>query len=225
MTETCDRWSIALEQERQGELPADERAALEQHLVGCARCRAERAAIASLADALADPPAPPRAGWDDLRARIERAHRRRVREVGISLAVSVAVGAALLLVRARIVGSVFDAFGSGLAVGIAFAICVAGGATWLAARRAAKALPGTDLLAGIRRQYDRRIRGTRFFALYVPIFMTGMAATASPRLLGAGTAGLVMRIGLVVLAVLGALNSWFRVVPRLTRELHELEGR
>src|SRR5438270_8903226 len=126
MTETCDRWSIALEQERQGELPADERAALEQHLAGCARCRAERAAIASLADALADLPAPPRAGWDDLRARIERAHRRRVREVGISLAVSVAVGAALLLVRARIVGSVFDAFGSGLAVGIAFAICVAG---------------------------------------------------------------------------------------------------
>ena len=55
--------------------------------------------------------------------------------------------------------------------------------------------------------------------------MTGMAATASPRLLGAGTAGLAMRIGLVVLAVLGALNSWFRVVPRLTRELHELEGR
>src|SRR4051812_23680738 len=209
MIETCDRWSIALEQERQGELPADERAALEQHLAGCARCRAERAAIASLADALGSPAAP-RAGWDDLRARIDEAHRRRKREVAVGLALSIVLGAALLLVRARIVGTVFDAFGSGLAVGIAFAICVAGGATWLAARRAARALPGTDLLAGIRRQYDRRIRGIRFFSIYLPIFMAWIAATASPRLLGTGTPGLALRIGLVVLAVLGALNSWFR---------------
>jgi hypothetical protein len=225
MTETCDRWSIALEQERHGELPAEERRALEEHLAGCERCRAEQRAIASLAYELSSPTASPRAGWDDLRARIEKANRRRQREVVIGLAVAVAIGAVLATVRGRIVGAVFDAFGSGLAVGMAFAVVVASGATWLAARRAARALPGTDLLADIRSQYQRRIRGTRFFALYFPVFLTWLAFTASPRALGSGSAGLALRIGLVVLAIVGALNTWFRVLPRLSRELHDLEGK
>jgi hypothetical protein len=224
MTETCDRWSIALEQERQGELPPDERRALEQHLAGCERCRAERASIATLADELSGPVSPP-TGWDDLRARIDRAQRKRQRQLAIGIAISLAVGAALLLVRGRIVGAIFDAFGSGLAAGVAFAIVVAGGATWLAARRAARALPGTDLIGEIRRQYQRRIRGTRFFALYAPAYLGWVAATASPRLFGAGPAGLALRIGLVLLAIAAALNTWFRVVPKLARELRELEGK
>jgi hypothetical protein len=225
MTETCDRWSIALEQERQGELSGDERGALLDHLAGCERCRAEQRAIASLAYELSSPAASPHAGWDDLRARIEKAHRRRQREILIGLAVAVAIGAVLVAVRGRIVGAVFDSFGSGLAVGMAFAVVVAGGATWLAARRAARALPGTDLLADIRRQYQRRIRGTRFFALYFPVFLTWLAFTASPRALGSGSAGLALRISLVALAIVGAVNGWFRVVPRLSRELHDLEGK
>jgi hypothetical protein len=224
MKETCDRWSIALEQERQGELPPEERRALEQHLAGCEKCLGERASIAALADELSGPIAP-RAGWDDLRARIDRAQRKRQRQVVIGMALSLAVGATLLLVRGRIVGAIFDAFGSGLAAGIAFAIVVAGGATWLGGRRAARALPGTDLIVEIRRQYQRRIRGTRLFALYVPVYMAWVAATASPRFFGAGSAGLALRIGLVVLAVAGALNAWFRVVPKLARELRELEGK
>src|SRR4030088_2598618 len=100
MTETCDRWSIALEQERQGELPPEERRALEQHLAGCERCRAERASIAALADELSGPIVP-RAGWDDLRARIDRAQRKRQRQVAIGIAISIAVAATLLLVRGR----------------------------------------------------------------------------------------------------------------------------
>src|SRR5256885_11369971 len=92
MTETCERWSIALEQERQGELAPGERAALERHLAGCARCTAERADIASLADGLAGPVAQG-GSWDDLRRRIERVQRRRKREVGIGLAAAAAVGA------------------------------------------------------------------------------------------------------------------------------------
>src|SRR3954466_11103175 len=66
MTETCDRWSIALEQERQGELSGDERRALEEHLAGCERCRAEERAIASIAYELSSsapsPLPPPRRG-------------------------------------------------------------------------------------------------------------------------------------------------------------------
>jgi len=225
MTETCDRWSIALEQERQGELSGDERRALEEHLAGCERCRAEKRAIASIAYELSSPAPSPRAGWEDLRARVEKAHGRRQREVVIGMALAVAIGAVLVAVRGRIVGAVFDAFGSGLAVGMAFAVVVAGGATWLAARRAARALPGTDLLADIRRQYQRRIRGTRFFALYFPVFLTWLAFTASPRALGSGSTGLALRIGLVALAIASGLNSWFRVLPRLSRELHDLEGK
>src|SRR5256885_13407325 len=101
MTETCDRWSIALEQERQGELRGGERAALEHHVAGCERCQAERAAIASLAREPSLPNGSPRAGWEDLRRRIERAQRARQREVAIGIAISLVIGAALLLVRAR----------------------------------------------------------------------------------------------------------------------------
>lgn len=197
---------------------------MERHLAGCARCTAERADIASLAEGLAAPVAPG-GGWDDLRSRIERVQRRRQREIGIGIAAAVAVGAALLLVRGKLVGTVFDPFGSGLVAGMTFAIVVAGGAVWLAARRTARALPGTDLIAGIRRQYDRRIRGTRFFALWGPIYLAFLAVTASPRLFGTGTASVVARAALVAVAIVGAFNAWFRVIPKLRRELRELEGK
>jgi len=224
MTETCERWSIALEQERQGELPPGERAALERHLAGCARCTAERADIASLADGLESPVAPG-GSWDDLRSRIERVQRRRQREIGIGLIAALAIGAALVLVRGKLVGAVFDAFGSGLVAGMAFAIVVACGAAWLAARRTARASPGTDLIASIRRQYERRIRGTRFFAIWGPIYLAFVAFTASPRLFGTGSASVVVRGALVAAAIAGALNAWFRVIPKLQRELREMEGK
>src|SRR3954468_10473122 len=117
MTETCDRWSIALEQERQGELSGDERRALEEHLAGCERCRAEERAIASIAYELSSPAPSPRAGWEDLRARVEKAQGRRQREAVIGLAVAVAIGAVRVAVRGLIVGGVSDALGSGVAGG------------------------------------------------------------------------------------------------------------
>src|SRR5256885_7470381 len=113
MTETCERWSIALEQERQGELAPEERAALERHLAGCARCTAERANIASLAEGLAAPAAPG-GSWDDLRGRIERLQRRRKREIGIGIVAAVAAGAALLLLRGKLVCALFHPFRTGL---------------------------------------------------------------------------------------------------------------
>jgi len=224
MTETCERWGIALEQERQGELAPEERGALERHLAGCARCSAERAEIASLADEL-EAPIAPGGSWEDLRNRIERVQRRRLREIGIGLAVAVAFGATLLLVRGKLVGAVFDAFGSGLLAGMAFAVVVASGAVWLAARRTARAMPGTDLIAAIRRQYERRIRGTRFFALWGPIYLGFLAFTSSSRLFGTGTGSVVARTALVAIAVAGGLNAWFRVIPKLQRDLREMEGK
>ena len=76
-----------------------------------------------------------------------------------------------------------------------------------------------------RRQYDRRIRGTRFFALWGPIYLAFLAVTASPRLFGTGTASVVARAALVAVAIVGAFNAWFRVIPKLRRELRELEGK
>src|SRR3954469_7107644 len=98
---TCETWSIELEKERLGALDAAEARALHEHLAGCARCRAEREAIHRTAAALGAPPAPPRAGWDDLHARLERFQARRRRELLVSLALCVAVGAALLFTHGR----------------------------------------------------------------------------------------------------------------------------
>jgi hypothetical protein len=87
-------------------------------------------------------------------------------------------------------------------------------------------LPGTDLIAGIRQQYERRIRANRLFAFWAPIYIGWLALTSpSPRLFGTGTPSVVARVVLVAIMVAGGLNAWFRVVPKLQRELRELEGK
>ena len=66
-TERCREWRESLGAQALGQMPEEERAALEAHLEGCAECRAELESLAGVARLLplADPerfgtaPAPP----------------------------------------------------------------------------------------------------------------------------------------------------------------------
>lgn len=85
-TERCREWRESLGAFALGQLPDDERAALEAHLEGCPECRAERESLTGVAQLLplADPehfdtaPAPPPFLADQVVATI-RAERRKAR--------------------------------------------------------------------------------------------------------------------------------------------------
>lgn len=108
-TERCE-WRESLGALALGQLPEDERVALEAHLEGCAECRDELQSLDAVARLmpLADParfgsaPQPPPALADRVAATIRserRAARRRRRRLGFSLAgATVAVAAALLAI-------------------------------------------------------------------------------------------------------------------------------
>jgi hypothetical protein len=101
-TERCREWRESLGARALGQLPEEERAALEAHLEGCAECRAELESLAGVARLLplADPerfgttPAPPAALGDRVAATI-RAERRkgRRRRLRLGLAFSGATAA------------------------------------------------------------------------------------------------------------------------------------
>jgi hypothetical protein len=111
-TERCREWRESLGAHALGQLPADERAALEAHLEGCPECRAELESLRSVAQLmpLADPqrfaeaPSPPPLLGERVAATIAaerraRERRRKRRRWGFGLAWS---GAAAALATAAV---------------------------------------------------------------------------------------------------------------------------
>jgi anti-sigma factor RsiW len=107
-TEQCREWRESLGAFALGQLPVEERAALEAHLDGCPECRAELESLAGVAQLLplANPehfgtaPAPPPALADRIAARIRgerRAQRRRRWRMGLALGGATAAAAAAML--------------------------------------------------------------------------------------------------------------------------------
>jgi hypothetical protein len=107
-TEGCREWRELLGAHALGQLPEEERAALEAHLEGCPECRAELASLAGVAKLLplADPErlgaAPqPSAGLGDRIASTIRSERRSTRRrrwrVGLAGGVATAAVAATML--------------------------------------------------------------------------------------------------------------------------------
>jgi hypothetical protein len=109
-TEDCRDWRHLLGAYALGDLPGEERAALEAHLEGCAECRAEAESLGTVARLLplADPdrfchPAPrpsPELGKLIAAAigREQRVSRRRRWRLGLALGGAVAAAAALLAI-------------------------------------------------------------------------------------------------------------------------------
>src|SRR5947209_19941222 len=102
-------------------------------------------------------PSPSR-GWSELTGRIDRARQRQRRDLLVGIPLALAAGTAIFLARGWMAGAIFDAFGSGLATGMLFAICAGGLGLWTISRRRDAAEPGADLFEVLRRQYRRRIR-------------------------------------------------------------------
>lgn len=109
-TERCREWRVSLGAHALGQLPEEERAALEAHLEGCPECRAELDSLAGVARLLplADPehfgtaPAPPPSLGDKVAAAIRaerRSARRRRLRLGLTFSgVTAAVAAAALAI-------------------------------------------------------------------------------------------------------------------------------
>jgi Putative zinc-finger len=110
-TERC-RWRESLGAHALGQLPEEERAALEAHLDGCADCRAELESLAGIArllpladvESIGAPPLPPASLADRVAARIRAERRRsRRRRFRVGLAASGAAAAALAAALALLV--------------------------------------------------------------------------------------------------------------------------
>ena len=109
-TERCREWRESLGAHALGQLPAEERAALEAHLEGCPECRAELESLAGAARLLplADPdrfgtaPQPPAALGNRIAATIRaerRSTRRRRLRLGLAFSgVTAALAAAALAI-------------------------------------------------------------------------------------------------------------------------------
>jgi hypothetical protein len=107
-TERCREWRESLGAQALGQLPEEERAALEAHLDGCPECRAELDSLAGVARLLplADPehfgtaPAPPPSLADRVAATIRaerRSRRRRHFRLGLTFSGATAALAAAAL--------------------------------------------------------------------------------------------------------------------------------
>jgi Putative zinc-finger len=107
-SDRCREWRESLGAQALGQLPEEERAALEAHLDGCPECRAELASLAGVARLLplADPahfgatPAPPPSLADRVAATIRaerRSQRRRRLRLGLALSGATAALAAAAL--------------------------------------------------------------------------------------------------------------------------------
>src|SRR6187551_676935 len=107
-TERCREWRESLGAHALGQLPEEERAALEAHLAGCPECRAELEALAGVARLLplADrehfdtAPTPPLSLGDRVATAIrgeQRALRRRRLRLGLAFSGATAAVAAAVL--------------------------------------------------------------------------------------------------------------------------------
>src|SRR3954462_15499760 len=117
--------------------------------------------------------------WNELTARIVRARRRQQRDILIAIPTALAAGLAIFLARGVMAGALFDAFGSGLAVGMLFAIGAAGFGLWMISRNRDAASPGSDLFAVLHRQYQRRRRVGRTSAILLPLLSGWVAFTSN----------------------------------------------
>jgi anti-sigma factor RsiW len=109
-TERCREWRESLGALALGQLPEEERAALEAHLEGCPECRAELSSLAGVAQLLpmADPahfdtaPAPPPSLADQvvatIRAESRKSRRRRLRLSLVFSGLTAAVAAVALAI-------------------------------------------------------------------------------------------------------------------------------
>ena len=136
-----DQWTNRLSDYLDGDLAANDRAALEAHLAGCAACRAtlaELERVVARAQALEDRP-PANELWSGIAERIgistgpgvvrladrrERAERRARRRMVFSIPQAIAAGVTLML--------------------------LSGGAAWLALRPGAGTTAGPDVIAETR---------------------------------------------------------------------------
>jgi Putative zinc-finger len=112
--EGCREWRERIGALVLGQLPEDERFAIEAHLDGCPACRAEAEALAPVAallgrvdpDQLAPAPAPPpRLGERIVRLIAAERHAERRRRVRLRLGAAGAAAAAVVVVVIAIVGS------------------------------------------------------------------------------------------------------------------------
>jgi hypothetical protein len=217
----CDEWAIALERERHGDLDASEAARLKEHLAGCAACSAARAEAGLLEQALAVPE-PSTTGWSDLETRLrnaQRAYRGDARRGALAMVVFLPL---FWLVRGFAMGRFFDDFGSGLLVGGAIGLAIFGAQlAWVRARKRRLSSQG-DLFEELRRRYRKRLFILRWISPFVPL--AAFALVPLRHLLGRGH----LWIGVVLAAAAGfEILSLYRarvLVPRLKRELAELEG-
>lgn len=114
--ERCREWRESLGAHALGQLPADERAALDAHLEGCAECRAELESLAGVARLmpLADPerfgdaPVPPPLLGERIAATIaaeRRSSRRRRRRFGLAWSGAAAAVATAAVLAILVLGS------------------------------------------------------------------------------------------------------------------------
>ena len=217
----CDAWAIALERDRRHDLSPEEAAALAAHLATCAACASARAEAELLDAALAvGPPAPD--GWSALERRLRRAQGAYRRDVRFGAAMMCLFLLAFWAVRGLAAGRFLDAFGIGLLVGGAFDLVVlAGHQLWLSARERRMGA-GEDLFEALRRRYRRRLFVLRFVSPFLPL--GALLLLAVRRHLGAGHGWIVVLACGLGFAVVAAWARG-RLLPRLVRELAELEGK
>lgn len=216
---TCAGAELALEQRLGGALPFDGAASLDEHLAGCAACRAyaEVAARSSAALAAAGAEAVAGADWDRIEASLRRQRHSAVRRVALDLltsAVVVPLGLYGLVPperRAAVLAPL-------LAAAAASALWRAAYHGWLARRAAA--LDGLELVAFHRAELRADLRRSACGRWLAAAAVIALACCAL--VLGA-TWRERLAFGALGLVVAG---TWVYVlavrVPRLRRQLEAL---
>jgi predicted anti-sigma-YlaC factor YlaD len=224
MTGTCDEAGALLEKERHVGLEPEEQRALEAHLAGCDRCRAEQTDLGTLEEALAVEGERPRTGWPELKARMEAIRKRQRRDLWIGAGVALSFGAVVLIARGVGAGLGFDDFGSGFLIGLTLTVAAVLFAAFRSFRRLEVIPLGEELVTAIRARLLRKLRGLRFFTVFSPLYVAGIVWW-QPAYWGTGVAGVLIRVGITLFIVGLALYGWLWRRPRLLADLKSLEAR